>query len=59
MAAGRDYKKHWKLNNSETVLPIVTKFKPKLRLGTLDMIVWSKMKLFKIQDGRRPTIEIY
>jgi hypothetical protein len=48
-----------KLNNSLTIHPIVTKFELELRLGTPETTLGSKMKFFKIQDGRRPPIEIY
>ena len=59
MAAGRYFEKHRKRNSFETVGPIVTKFKLGLRLSTPEMILGSKMKFCKIQDGRRPPIEIY
>jgi hypothetical protein len=48
-----------KLNNSVTIYPIVTKFELELRLGTPETTFGSKMKFFKIQDGRRAPIEIY
>ena len=47
------------LNNSGTIRLIVTKFELELRLGTQETILGSEMKFCKIQDGRRPPIEIY
>ena len=41
-----------KLNNSVTIHPIVTKFELELRLGTPETTLGSKMKYYKIQDGR-------
>ena len=48
-----------KLNNSGTIHPIGTKFELELRLSTQETILGSEMKFCKIQDGRRPPIEIY
>ena len=59
MAADAILDFHTNLNNSESIHPIVIKFYSKHRLGTPDMILWSKIKFCKIQDGRRPPIEIY
>ena len=59
MAAGRHFEKHWTRNISETVGPIFTKFELELRLGTPETTFGSKIKFFKIQDGRRAPIEIY
>ena len=59
MAAGRHFEKHKKRNISETVRPIFTKFELELRLSTPETTFGSKMKFFKIQDGRRVPMEIY
>jgi hypothetical protein len=59
MAAGRHFEKHRKRNISQTVCPILIKFELELRLGTPETNLGSKMKIFKIQDGRRPPTEIY
>ena len=49
MAADAILDFHINLNNSGSINPIVIKFYSKLRLGTPDMILGSKMKFFKIQ----------
>ena len=53
MAADRHFEKHLKRNISETVCPIFTKFESELRLCTSKTILGSKMKFYKIQDGRQ------
>jgi len=59
MAADAILDFHTNLNNSKSIHPIGIKFYSKHRLGTPDMILVSKMKFCKIQDGRQRPTEIY
>ena len=59
MAADAILDFHTNLNNSGSIHPIVIKSYYEHRISTPDMILGSKMKFYKIQDGRRRPTEIY
>ena len=59
MAVGRHIEIYKNRNIFRTVDPIIAKFGTELQQDTAQTVEWSKMTLFKIQDGRRRKTEIY